>query len=172
MTVTNVEKDTERLTLRLTAEFAAPVERVWRLWEDPRQLERWWGPPGYPATFVEHDFKGGGAVTYYMTSPEGETHYGWWRITEIDAPSRLEFEDGFGDSEGRPNPDMPTTASVVSLQEIDGEGSRTRMTLETRFPSVEAMQQMVEMGMEEGLTLAVGQIEDLLAEDAHPGVGV
>ncbi len=104
MTVTNVEKDTERLTLRLTAEFAAPVERVWRLWEDPRQLERWWGPPGYPATFVEHDFKGGGAVTYYMTSPEGETHYGWWRITEIDAPSRLEFEDGFGDSDGKAQP--------------------------------------------------------------------
>ena len=50
MTVTNVTKDTEALTLTLDAEFAAPPERVWQLWADPRQLERWWGPPAYPAT--------------------------------------------------------------------------------------------------------------------------
>ena len=50
MTVTNVHKDPEALTMTITAEFDAPVERVWQLWADPRQLERWWGPPTYPAT--------------------------------------------------------------------------------------------------------------------------
>ena len=39
------------LTLTITAEFNAPVTRVWELWENPRLLERWWGPPTYPATF-------------------------------------------------------------------------------------------------------------------------
>jgi uncharacterized protein YndB with AHSA1/START domain len=55
MTVTAVRKDSEKLTMTLEAEFDASVDRVWQLWADPRQLERWWGPPTYPATFTEHD---------------------------------------------------------------------------------------------------------------------
>ena len=50
MTVTAVRKDPESRTLTLEAEFDASAERVWELWADPRQLERWWGPPTYPAT--------------------------------------------------------------------------------------------------------------------------
>ena len=48
MTVTVVRKDPETLTMTLTAEFDATPERVWDLWADPRQLERWWGPPDVP----------------------------------------------------------------------------------------------------------------------------
>lgn len=163
MTVKSVEKDTERLTLTLTAEFDAPVERVWQLWEDPRQLERWWGPPGYPATFVDHELADGGTVSYYMTSPEGEKYHGWWRVSEVDRPHRLVFEDGFADDNGDPNPDMPTTQTDVSIETIDG-GSR--MTLESRFPSLAAMEQLSEMGMEEGLREAVGQIDEILSDEA------
>ena len=54
MTVTNVHKDPDALTMAITVELDATVERAWQLWADPRQLERWWGPPGYPATFVDH----------------------------------------------------------------------------------------------------------------------
>ncbi len=168
MTVKSVQKDTEQMILTLTAEFDATANRVWQLWSDPRQLERWWGPPGYPATFVDHDFTSGGNVTYYMTSPEGEKYHGWWRISDVNPPGQLEFVDGFGDGDGNPNPDMPTTATSVSIEEIDGA---TRMTLRTKFPSEEAMQQLVKMGMEEGLTLAVGQIEEILSEDVSSGIG-
>ena len=52
------------------AEFAASPERVWEVWENPRQLERWWGPPTYPATFTRHDFVVGGESRYFMTGPE------------------------------------------------------------------------------------------------------
>ena len=52
MTVTNVDSDLDRLTLTLVAEFSAPVEKVWELWSDPRQLERWWGPPGIPGDLL------------------------------------------------------------------------------------------------------------------------
>ncbi len=55
MTVTAVRKDPQRLTLTVEAEFDASVERIWQLWADPRKLERWWGPPTYPATFTKHD---------------------------------------------------------------------------------------------------------------------
>jgi uncharacterized protein YndB with AHSA1/START domain len=160
MTVTSLDSDLDNLTLTLVADFDAPRERVWQLWADPRQLERWWGPPTYPATVDEHDLSPGGSVTYFMTSPEGERHHGWWRITSVDAPKGLEFVDGFGDAEGKPAADMPT--NVVRVQLSDHEGG-TRMELRSTFDSREQMEQMVTMGMAEGLSQSVGQIDALLA---------
>lgn len=163
MTVKSVLKDPEALTMTVVAEFDAPVKRVWELWEDPRQLERWWGPPEYPATVVDHDLTVGGLVGYYMTGPEGDRPHGWWRVLAVDAPHRLEFEDGFADDQGAPDPDMPTMTMRVALDEqADG---RTRMVVETSFPSAEAMDRLLSMGMEEGMRAAMGQIDGLLGAE-------
>jgi uncharacterized protein YndB with AHSA1/START domain len=160
MTVTNVDKDVDNLTLTLVADFDAPVEKVWQLWADPRKLERWWGPPTYPARFQQHDLSPGGSVTYYMTSPEGEKYHGWWRVTSVDAPKSLEFADGFADQNGAPVADMPVTSVRMQLTERDGG---TRMELRSTFDTKEQMEQLDTMGMTEGLTLAVGQMDALLA---------
>jgi uncharacterized protein YndB with AHSA1/START domain len=161
MTVTDVHKDPDTLTMTVTAQFDAPVERVWQVWGDPRQLERWWGPPTYPATVVDHDLTPGGAVTYFMTGPAGDRHHGWWRVLVADAPHRLEFEDGFADEAGTVNPDLPTTSTAVTLGAAPGGG--THMVIASTFPSREAMDQLITMGMEEGLMAAMGQIDALLA---------
>jgi uncharacterized protein YndB with AHSA1/START domain len=161
MTVTSVEKDPETRTMTITAHFAAPVDRVWQIWADPRQLERWWGPPTWPATFEEHDLRPGGRVTYFMTGPEGEKSRGYWDVLTVDAPNGFSIDDGFADESGAPNADMPVTRMEVALSD-DGEKG-TRMVMSSVFPSIETMQQMVEMGMEEGITLALGQIDAILA---------
>jgi uncharacterized protein YndB with AHSA1/START domain len=165
MTVTSIAKDPAALTMTITSEFDAPIDRVWSLWEDPRQLERWWGPPTYPATVVDHGLSVGGSVTYYMTGPDGDQPRGWWRILTVDAPRRLEFEDGFADDTGEPNPEMPTVTMRVTLDEhTDGH---TRTVIETTFPSTDAMERLVAMGMEEGIGLALGQIDDILRTPDH-----
>jgi uncharacterized protein YndB with AHSA1/START domain len=160
VTVTSVHKDTDALTMTITADYSSPVDRVWQLWANPRLLEKWWGPPTYPATFEKHDLSPGGSVTYYMTGPEGDQPRGWWRVTSVDAPHRLEFEDGFADDNGNPNPELPTLTIVVTLSPT---AAGTRMAIETSFGSVEAMEQILAMGMEEGMQAAMGQIDDLLA---------
>jgi uncharacterized protein YndB with AHSA1/START domain len=162
MTVTAVQKDPERLTMTLTAEFEASPERVWELWADPRQLERWWGPPTYPATFTRHDLRVGSRVEYHMTGPTGDQPRGYWDVLEADPPHSLVFHDGFANDDGTPNDGFPRTEGRVTIAAID-EG-RTRMSIESRFPTVEAMEQLVAMGMEQGLTEAVGQIDAILAE--------
>ncbi|WP_395573397.1 SRPBCC domain-containing protein [Streptomyces sp. BK79] len=159
MSVTSLDKDLDNLTLTLIADFSAPVERVWQLWADPRQLERWWGPPTYPATVEEHDLTPGGEVTYFMTGPEGDKFRGWWRVTSVDAPTSLEFTDGFADADGVPSADMPTTATRVTFTERD---SGTRMEMRSVFDTREQMDQLTKMGMEEGLREAVGQMDGLL----------
>jgi uncharacterized protein YndB with AHSA1/START domain len=161
MTVTNVHKDPEALTMTITVELDASVERAWQLWADPRQLERWWGPPMYPATFVDHDLKPGALVTYFMTSPEGQKHYGWWEVIAVDAPTRLEVKDGFADDTGKPKDDL-VGRMVVTLNERD---SKTVMDITSHFPSAEVMEQLLSMGQEEGMVQALGQIEGILAGD-------
>src|SRR5213080_4419877 len=126
MTVTDVVKDPENRTMTITAEFGAPVERVWQIWADPRQLERWWGPPTHPATVVDHDLTAGGRVTYYMTGPDGEKLHGSWRVISVDPPRSLEFEDGCGP----PNEDLPATTAEVRLVETP---EKTTMTIITRL---------------------------------------
>jgi uncharacterized protein YndB with AHSA1/START domain len=162
MTVTDIRKDETALTMTVASEWDAPIARVWQLWADPRKLERWWGPPTFPATVVEHDLHPGGKVSYFMTSPEGEKHHGWWKVVAVDEPRRLELVDGFADTEGKPDDAQPVMQFTVSFTELPG--GVTRMVIESHFPSHAAMQQMIEMGMEEGMTEAIGQIPAILAE--------
>jgi uncharacterized protein YndB with AHSA1/START domain len=160
MTVVRTEKDSEALALTLVAELAAPPSRVWQVWADPRQLERWWGPPTWPATFEEHELAPGGGSRYYLTGPAGEKSRGWWRCLALDEPHYLEFEDGFSDDSGEPNPTMPTVRGRVELEETP---AGTRMTVTTRFATLEHMEQLVRMGMVEGMAQAIGQIDEVLA---------
>ena len=161
MTVTIVRKDPAALTMSIATELDASPERVWQLWADPRKLERWWGPPTYPATVVEHDLRPGGKVSYFMTGPEGEQHHGWWNVVGVEEPNRLDLEDGFADTDGNPDDAMPTMQFSVTFAELPG--GATRMLIETRFPSREAMEQVISLGMEEGLAGAMGQIDAILA---------
>jgi uncharacterized protein YndB with AHSA1/START domain len=163
MTVTAVRKDPAALTMTLDAEFDASPDRVWQLWADPRQLERWWGPPTYPATFTKHDLSPGSRVEYHMTGPEGDQPKGYWVILEADPPHRLLVRDGFRNDDGTDNTDMPAGKFVVTISN-KGAG-RTHMSIESHYASTQALDQLLAMGEEEGLTQAVGQIDAILAED-------
>ncbi|WP_369813395.1 SRPBCC domain-containing protein [Yonghaparkia sp. Soil809] len=147
--------------MTFVTEHDAPVDRVWQLWADPRQLERWWGPPEWPATFTRHDFVPGGWSTYVMTGPSGERAPGWWIATRVSAPHRFEFDDGFEGQDGEPDPAMPAISCTVELDDVGG--GRTRMTFTSRFPTPGDQAMLNGMGIEEGTRAALGQIDELLA---------
>ncbi len=159
MTVVSTSPDREKLELTVVAEFDAPAEKVWQVWEDPRKLEKWWGPPTWPATFTAFDFREGGVAEYHMTGPEGEKSPGFWRFQAIEANRRIRFQDGFANEDGSRNEEMPTMVMEMTLEE-NGDG--TRMTTVSKFNSLEDLDQLIGMGMEEGIRLAMGQIDELL----------
>jgi uncharacterized protein YndB with AHSA1/START domain len=160
MTIASTHTDTEALTLTFVAQFSADVERVWQVWQDPRQLERWWGPPTWPATFHQHGLTVGSRSKYYMTGPDGSKAHGWWTITAVDAPHRLEFDDGFADESGEPTGPLAPVHMTVTLESFDGG---TRMTVHSQFSSAEQLEQLMEMGMKEGMALAMAQIDGIVA---------
>lgn len=159
MAIVSTTKDEAALSLTVVAEWAAPPERVWQVWVDPRQLERWWGPPYWPATFERHDVRVGGESRYYMSGPDGEKPRGWWRFRTLEEPTLLEFEDGFADDSGEPVTDMPAAQRRV---DIESTPSGSRMTVRTTFASVEHMERVVAMGIVEGMIGAITQIDDVL----------
>ena len=154
MPVVEIHKDTKALTMKVVAQFAAPVARVWAAYADPRQLERFWGPPEWPATFERHDFKVGSAPVACMTGPNGEKSRGFWEFLSVEAPRSFEVKDGFLGPDGKPAPDMPTMRMRLHLEPQDGG---TRMVTLTTFPSVEALVKLLAMGMEEGLKAAMSK---------------
>lgn len=160
MPVTDVTTDIDTRTITITAHFAAPPERVWAVYADPRQLEKVWGPPEFPATVVEHDLSPGGRMTYYMTSPEGERFGGWWEITEVDRPRSFRFRDGFADADLQPLPEMPVSENTYTFEALEGG---TRAVFTSVYATAEGLQQVLEMGVEEGATSAINQIDGVLA---------
>ena len=99
-----------------------------------------------------------------MTGPTGDQPHGYWDVVDVEPPHRLVFVDGFAHADGTPDDSLPRNEGRVTIEAI--EAGRTRMSIESRFPSAEAMEQILNMGMEEGITEAVGQIDAILAEDA------
>ena len=161
MPVVSFTQEPQALTMTVVAEHAAPVERVWDAYADPRQLEKFWGPVEWPATFSRHDFAVGGISTYYMTGPEGEIAGGAWKFSAIDLHRSFTVEDGFADADGVPSDDLPVMEMTFTFESI---GAGTRLTNVTRFRSVEDMETVLAMGMEEGMRSAQSQVDAVLAD--------
>jgi len=153
MPLTSVTKDAATLTLTVVGDFSVPQQRLWNAYTDPRQLERFWGPPGWPATFTRHDFNVGGRAEYFLTGPNGEKWVGSWKFLVINPIRFFEAEDGDGDIENGP-------ASMTFTFETTTTGSR--VTAVSQFPSVDAMERLAgDMG--EGFRAAMPQLDALLA---------
>lgn len=163
MPVVSTHRDDKALTLAFVAEFDASPERVWQMWADPRKLERWWGPPSWPATFDRYELTEGGQCRYHMTGPGGTKVAGWWTVTSVEEPHRLEFDDGFAGDDGEPLDRSEATHEAVILEPLNGD--RTRMTTAAKFKNAEQLKILTEMGMEEGMREALGQIDALLAQE-------
>lgn len=161
MPVTSVDTDAESLTMTIRAEFPVAVHRLWDAYADPRQLERFWGPEGYPATFTRHDVAVGGRSTYYMTGPDGERYHSYWEFVAIDPGRSFEVLDGFLHPDGQPNPDLPVTRTVFTFSP---NGSGSRLVATSHFPSPEALERLLAMGVEEGTRSAMSQIDDVVAD--------
>ncbi|MFZ8756335.1 SRPBCC family protein [Microbacterium sp. HMH0099] len=161
MPVTSVTSDVESLTMTLIADFPVGPERLWSVFTDPRQLERFWGPPGWPATFDTFDFSPGGWARYHMTSPQGENAGGIWQFTDIDAPRGFTVIDSFADADGAILEDLPGSRMTFAF-EATPEGSR--LTSVSHFASAEDLEQIIAMGAVEGSTLALNQLDAVLQD--------
>lgn len=168
MPITSVLKDPDTLTMTVVAEFDVPLQRLWDAYADPRQLERFWGPPTYPATFTRHDMYVGGRSEYSMTGPGGDVSRGYWEYLAIEPGRSFEVRDGFAQPDGTPDPTMPSMRMTFTFTDT---AAGCRMETVTFFNTVDELEQLVEMGMEEGMRQAMGQMDAVLADLASFAAG-
>jgi len=156
MPLTSVTKDAATLTLTVVGDYPVPQQRLWDAFADARQLERFWGPPAWPATFTRHDMRVGGRAEYFLTGPKGERWSGSWKFTAVNPISSFEAQDGEDNAEDE---NMPSAMKFT----FEATPTGSRMIGVTQFRSLEAMEQ-VARGMEEGLRAAMPQLDAVLAE--------
>ncbi|WET77536.1 SRPBCC domain-containing protein [Amycolatopsis sp. QT-25] len=154
MPITSVTKDPEKLSLTVVADFPVPRKRLWEAWADPRQLERFWGPPFAPATFTHHDFRVGGRAEYFLSGPNGEKWADSWKFTAVNPIDSFEAEDGEDNAADENMPSLMTFA-------FETTATGSRLTHVTRFSSVEALENTIP-GMEAGFRAAMPQLDALL----------
>jgi uncharacterized protein YndB with AHSA1/START domain len=161
MPVTSVTKDPVALTMTVVADFPVPVQRLWDAYVDPRQLERFWGPPTYPAQFTRHDAAVGGLSAYAMTGPEGDVSRGYWEWLTVEPQRSFEVLDGFALPGGAPNAEMPSMRMVFVFEPTE---AGARVTTTTHFNTADELANLIEMGMEEGMKQAMGQMDVVMAD--------
>jgi uncharacterized protein YndB with AHSA1/START domain len=158
--LTAVTKDAATLTLTVVGDYAVPQQRLWDAFADPRQLERFWGPPAFPATFTRHDFTVGGRAEYFLTLPEGNRWHGSWKFIAVNPISSFEALDGEDNADDE---NMPAGMKFAFATTPTG----SRITIVTQFSSIQAMEETIP-GMEEGLRAAMPQLDSLLAVPSAP----
>ena len=161
-------KDERNARLTVERVFAAPRNRVWQAMTDAAVLDRWWAPEPWKTETVSMDFRVGGHWHYAMRGPEGEQHFGRMDYLEIEPERRFKAEDVFADAAGKPNEALPKQLFDITLIEV---GPQTRVVTVIDYTSREDLEKILEMGMQEGLTIAHDQLEALLARPAAPGSG-
>lgn len=159
MPVTDITTDPEALTMTLIADAAAPVDRLWHVYTNADQLSRIWGPPGWPSTFTTFDLRPGGRVDYGMTGPRGEASRGSWEVLNVDAGHSFEVLDSFVGEDGEKLEGFP---SMRMRFEFEATDAGSRLTTTTYFASLEALEQVIAMGMIEGSRLATAQLDAVL----------
>lgn len=161
MPITSVTTHPDELKLEIIADFPVSVRRLWDAYLDPRQIERFWGPTTYPATFLRHDGYVGGLSNYRMLGPDGDLSCGYWEWTAVEDCASFEVKDGFAHDDGTPNHEMPHMRMVFAFAPT-ALGSRLTMT--TYFNSLDEFEQLLAMGMQEGTESAMSQIDDVVAD--------
>lgn len=162
-----VTKDLDNKKLVIEYVFSAPRERVWQFYADKELFEKWWGPEGWDTTAKEFDFTPGGRIHYDMhctDERQGEWYdqhsWGLMVIESIDEPSSFTYMDYFTDESGVPNQDMPAIKIVNEFLEEDG---KTKLVSTGYADSAEQIEQLIQMGMAEGISSQFSKLDQLLA---------
>lgn len=141
--------------------FNAPRELVFKAWTEPEQLKQWYGPKTWPVTLCKIDLRPGGIWHYCMTGPNGEQAWGKAVYQEIVAPERLVYTDSFSDADGNVNADLPTMQTTVTFTD---ESGKTKLVSRSIYPTAADVKKVLDMGMAEGLTEALSNLDALLAK--------
>jgi uncharacterized protein YndB with AHSA1/START domain len=163
MGTTIFKKDERNATLTIERVFPASQARVWRALTDAAILDRFWAPHPWKTETLHMDFRVGGYWHYAMNGPQGEQHFGRMDYLEIEPEDGFLASDVFCDADGNADPSLPRQEMEFRFTPA---GDGTRVVTVVQYASLEDLNRILAMGMQEGLTMAQDQLEALLMREA------
>jgi uncharacterized protein YndB with AHSA1/START domain len=156
----------DRKTLVVERTFSAPRSKVWQAWTTPDLFVQWWGPTGWTTEAKEFNFSEGGSLLYGMKCEDpaqgewyGKTSWGKMTFSNINPESSFDYMDEFTDENGTVTPKMPITRTEMKFEEQNG---KTHVVCSGYYDSPEALEQVMALGMKEGLTQTWDRLEELV----------
>ncbi len=153
--------DQEKNTITVRREFAADRQLVWDCHTKSELLEQWFAPKPWKARTKSMDFREGGYWHYAMCGPEGEEHWGRMDYISIRPIENFKAWDGFCDAEGEMNTQLPRAEWHSTFEELS---DTTLVQTVVTYQSLADLETVIQMGMKEGLSMALDQLEELLDE--------
>ncbi|MEQ8336861.1 MAG: SRPBCC domain-containing protein [Cyclobacteriaceae bacterium] len=152
--------DKEMNTITVKREFAANRQLIWDCYTKSEMLDQWFAPEPFATKTKSMDFSEGGHWHYAMVDPEGKEYWGWTEYTKIKAIDYYKTLDAFSDSEGNLNSDLPQAEWHI---EFSDKGKNTLVVTTVQYDSLEALDQVINMGMKDGLTSTLERLDKLLS---------
>ena len=156
---TQVVKDLANKKITITRHFEAEPELVWLTWTEQEQLDQWWAPKPWRTETKTLDFREGGHWLYAMIGPNNEKHWARIDFNKINFPKSFEATDFFCDENGIKNSDFPETHW---RNEFHPTATGTKIVIEITAAVASGLEKMLEMGFEQGFTMALGNLEQYL----------
>ncbi len=151
--------DKEKNTITVKREFAAERPLIWECYTQSEMLDQWFAPEPFTTKTKSMDFREGGHWHYAMVDPDGKEYWGWTEYSKIQPIDFYETLDAFSDSEGNINKDLPRAEWHVQFTD---KGENTLVVTTVQYDSLEALNQVINMGMKEGLTSTLERLDQLL----------
>ena len=151
--------DKEKNTITVKKEFAADRQLVWDCHTKSEFLDRWFAPKPFTTKTKVMEFREGGRWIYVMADPEGKEYWGRMDYLKINPIDSYQSLDAFCDDKGEVNADLPRSNWDVSFSDL-GENSLVQTVV--TYKSLADLEAVIQMGMQEGLTAALEQLDALL----------
>lgn len=147
--------------VKVTREFAAPLSKVWAAWTQGDLLDEWWAPKPWKTRTKKMEFKVGGVWLYAMVGPEGEEHFCRVEFKSIAPQKNFKMLDGFCDADGNFTNDLPISTWFCDFSEAS---NKTTVKVKIGYETAADLEKYIEMGFQEGFTMALGNLDEVLAQ--------
>lgn len=146
--------------LTVTRIIGARRSSVWKAWEDPKHLEKWWAPAPVVTISTKHDFFAGGGFGTIMRLEDGTEFDGEGCFLDIVENERIVWTSALQGG-WRPNKDDMPFSAVVTLEDHP-EG--TKYTATALHNNDEDRQKHADMGFIDGWAASIEQLGKLAEE--------
>lgn len=157
----NYTPDKENNTLTIQRGFSADRARLWDYYTKQELLEQWFAPQPMTTGTKSMDFREGGHWHYKMVDADGTEYWGITQYKKIHPKDELSFSDAFCDEAGTINTAVPGADWTITFTEKE---NKTVVQSVLTFKSLADLEQVLEMGMEDGMKATYATLDKLVSE--------